>query len=475
MTSSPAAKADLNLEIRRNYYDQSGKDLTATAKGKEANGEESTGNDAATGNSTTKAIEDIAKEPKKAFYCYSCGVDCTRVRFHFAKSPPATAGAAAAKTKYDLCPNCFVDGRWPSSHDAHDFVKFEDPGYTSVPDRDAPWTDAELLLLLEGLELFDENWNSISDHVGTRTREECVLKFLQLEIEDKYLEDGANANSTTGYGALNYGRIPFAQSDNPVMSVLSFLASMAEPSVAAAAANRSVEEMRRVMRKRLENGAEASSPEPVSDKDKGKAKEALKDEGGEPNPDAMDVTEDPATNIGKSPQPDAENQISTIPSSKNENDNEKPAAEDIATVALATSAARAGALSTHEERNMSRLISTAVNLTLQKFELKLAQFSELESVLQAERRELERGRQELFLERLAFRKRVRGIEEGLRKAKIRGGEEGARLAEEVVGAVGPGGKLDKLGFAAGNGETTKPEEIQPLSVVGNGDYRSYEM
>ena len=332
-----------------------------------------------------------------------------------------------------------MEGRYPSTHNAIDFVKLEDSTYSSVPDRDAPWTDAELLLLLEGLELFDENWNSVADHVGTRTREECVMKFLQLEIEDKYLEDGANGS--TSYGALNYGHVPFTQADNPVMSVVGFLAGMSEPSVTAAAAGKSVEEMRRILRNRLENGAV---------EDKGKEKEGMKNE------DSMEVDAAP------SPQPDLDNQVAVSDAKASDKPSSLP------TVALATAAARAAALASHEERAMTRLVASAVNTTLQKFELKLQQFSEMEAVLQAERRELERGRQQLFLDRLAFKKRIREVQEGLRLANVRGGEDGARMAQEVAGGVGVG---EKLGFRSVQGAG---EDVEPFSM-GDESFRSHEI
>ena len=433
MSATPPSKTGYNLEIRRNFYDQTGKDLTAAAKDKQANGEETGANGASATGTASKVVEELAKEPKKAVYCYSCGIDCTRVRFHYAKSSPsATAGSAAAKLKYDLCPNCFLEGRYPSSHAAVEFVKLEDSNYSSVPDRDAPWTDAELLLLLEGLELYDENWNSVSDHVGSRTREECVMKFLQLEIEDKYLEEGTNGNTT--YGALNHGRVPFTQADNPVMSVVSFLAGMSEPNVAAAAAGKSVEEMQKTLRNRLENG------NPAPTQEKGKEKEDMKSE-----EDLMDVDND----APPSPQADLANQIA-LSSSDPPSQSQQQTSISLPTLALASSAARASALASHEEREMTRLVSSAVNLTLQKFELKMQQFSEMEAVLQAERRELERERQALFLERLAFKKRVRDVQEGLRQAAIKGGDEAARVAREIVG-VGMGVKSLRVGFLGGEG------------------------
>ena len=58
---------------------------------------------------------------------------------------------------------------------------------SQVHSRD--WTDEETLLLLEAMEMYKDDWNKVSDHVGTRTQDECILHFLRLPIEDPYLED----------------------------------------------------------------------------------------------------------------------------------------------------------------------------------------------------------------------------------------------------------------------------------------------
>ncbi|KZF23496.1 SWIRM-domain-containing protein [Xylona heveae TC161] len=500
-TSTPASKADLNLEIRRNIYDQHGKDLsTPEAKDTQANGEAAT-NGTASGEGASKSLEELAKEPKRQFNCSSCGVDCTRVRYHSAKStqPPAGAapGAAATpKAKYDLCPNCYLEGRFPSSSNAIDFVKLEDTSYSTIPDRDSPWTDAELLLLLEGLELFDDNWNSIADHVGTRTREECVLKFLQLEIEDKYLETESTSNAAGMSALLGGGRAPFSQGDNPVMSVVAFLAGLSPPSVSAAAAGKSIGELRDGLRAQVgkskdeKSAADGEAPAPASTQEKpstpaagstekgpGQEKEHVKDE------DSMDVdtSREPTAPAAASTSA-AQSTEPTTSSTPAPTTAEKPGASSsspqpvaapassssaplnpLATTALAASAARAAALASHEEREMTRLVSAAVNATLSKFELKLQQFNEMEAILQAERRELERGRQQLFLDRLSFKKRVREVQETLRAASLSGGEEGSRMAQEALGGFT---QSEKLGFRSDN--APNGEEIKPLSADGQG-------
>ncbi|XP_078287732.1 SWI/SNF complex subunit SMARCC2 isoform X6 [Rhinoraja longicauda] len=99
------------------------------------------------------------------------------------------------------------------------------------------WTEQETLLLLEALEMYKDDWNKVSEHVGSRTQDECILHFLRLPIEDPYLED-----SEASLGPLAFQPIPFSQSGNPVMSTVAFLASVVDPRVASAAAKSALEE-----------------------------------------------------------------------------------------------------------------------------------------------------------------------------------------------------------------------------------------
>jgi hypothetical protein len=44
------------------------------------------------------------------------------------------------------------------------------------------WSDQEVLLLLEALEAYGEDWETVAKHVGDRTVAECTAKFLQLPL-----------------------------------------------------------------------------------------------------------------------------------------------------------------------------------------------------------------------------------------------------------------------------------------------------
>ncbi|MCJ1286290.1 hypothetical protein MMC26_005635 [Xylographa opegraphella] len=433
LAATPLKKSELIMEGRRNVFDRTGKDLTSASEA-QANGEGSSIIGAADAESATKTVEKLAKELTKPVYCRTCGVDCTRVRWHSAKTSSTTG---STPTLYDYCTSCFAQSKIDSSTNPVEYVKLEDPEYSTIQDRDTPWTDSELMRLLEAIELFDENWNSISDHVGSRTREECVMKFLQLEIEDSYLEDGPEADP---YMALNTGQLPYNQGVNPVMSVVSFLAGMNPPAVAAAAAGRSVAELKSALEKERETGRLGREFTARQGEGATKSTEGVKNE------DSMDVDH------AESPQADNRNQVVLS------HDRREPSAS-LATLALASSAARASALATHEERHMTSLVAAAVNVSLEKLELKLAQFSEMESILQAERLELEKARQQLFLDRLAFKKRVREVQGVLRKLKI----DDSRL-----GTIGE----QKLGFVSVTGRAE--DDVRPLGV-GDEGFRGVEV
>lgn len=476
--TAPATSA-LNLEIRRNIYESSGKDVTpAEQYEKDANGEDFGAN----GEARTKPLEESLKEPEKEFFCHSCGKNCTRVRWHNAKSTPGSMqGKIAAMARYDICAECFLEGRFAASTTASDYTKIEYEGYTSIKDRDKPWNDGETLLLLEGLELFDEDWSSIANHVGTRTREQCVLKFLQLEIEDKYLDAETGTDNGANLAYLTGGRAPFSQAENPVMSVVGFLASAVDPSVAAAAAGRSVEEMRRTLRESLENGEDEkpSSNDPAAKKETSQAEQT------DPKPDdAMDL--DPAATTAKASPSSSVPELTTITT--------KTKPSDPATTALALAAARSSALASHEERHMTALLSTATNLQLQKLELKLQQFGEMEKLLQKERRDLERRRRDLFLERLRWTRRVDATKEavgrGLRMSTagtisgevlkavmdaLAGMGIGAvlELKERLASGGGAGEGKGEDGGVAEEGPNAKVD-IEPYGPEDQG-FRSYEI
>lgn len=177
-------------------------------------------------------------------HCSNCGKDCSKSRYFCQK---------LAADKRELCPFCFAEGCYPDSVSSTDFVRADD--VSSSQQQLDQWTDQETLLLLEGLELYNDNWAQVADHVATKSKvranprpirliisqEQCLLHFLRLPIEDPYAEEhiskiGKNGVSLATEAQLDE-KLPFSESSNPVMAIIAFLSSAVSPTVAAAAAS----------------------------------------------------------------------------------------------------------------------------------------------------------------------------------------------------------------------------------------------
>lgn len=124
------------------------------------------------------------------YFCNETSSDISKVRYHNLKAKGINSGPL------EISKEVFDQGLFPLNFTASDFVKLEKSF------KNVEWTQQEVLLLLEGVEMYasvDSNpqtlfinsngqWDRISEHVASKSREECLVKFLQLPIEDKYLQ-----------------------------------------------------------------------------------------------------------------------------------------------------------------------------------------------------------------------------------------------------------------------------------------------
>nr|CAB3486391.1 unnamed protein product [Digitaria exilis] len=95
---------------------------------------------------------------------------------------------------FDLCSDCYSEAKFDEGMSKADFILME---YAEVPGSGgSSWTDQETLLLLEALEIFKgKEWDEIAEHVATKTKEQCMLYFLQMPNFDSFL-DGEDFNKT---------------------------------------------------------------------------------------------------------------------------------------------------------------------------------------------------------------------------------------------------------------------------------------
>jgi len=142
-----------------------------------------------------------------------------------------------------LCSDCFHNARFVTGHSSLDFQIVDGMKDRSDTDGDR-WTDQETLLLLEGIEKFNDNWNHIAGHVRTKSKAQCIQHFVRLPVEDGLLENievpeaslpsrmqsngflhSDSNGSTSGcsrQSSQSGNQIPFINSANPVMSLVSY-------------------------------------------------------------------------------------------------------------------------------------------------------------------------------------------------------------------------------------------------------------
>uniref|UniRef100_A0A7N6A1X9 SWI/SNF related, matrix associated, actin dependent regulator of chromatin subfamily c member 2 n=1 Tax=Anabas testudineus TaxID=64144 RepID=A0A7N6A1X9_ANATE len=350
------------------------------------------------------------------------------------------------------------------------------------------WTEQETLLLLEALEMYKDDWNKVSEHVGSRTQDECILHFLRLPIEDPYLE-----STESTLGPLAYQPIPFSQSGNPVMSTVAFLASVVDPRVASAAAKAALEEFSRVREevpaelveahvKKVQEAARSTGKvDPAfgleSSGIAGTAPEEPEKTGeyqitrGRNKKDYMFLYA--SSEIHPLPSDKDKDEAMETSSSEQEKDKEEKGATEegedkrkklehdigegniatAAAAALASAATKAKHLAAVEERKIKSLVALLVETQMKKLEIKLRHFEELETIMDREKEALELQRQQLLTERQAFHM------EQLKYAEMKARQQ---MEQQAAAAAAAAAAAQAQGQAPGSGPHPGPPPQGPM-------------
>lgn len=191
------------------------------------------------------------------------------------------------------------------------------------------WTDQETLLLLKAIETYPDNWETIAEQVGTKTKEQCILHFIRLPIEDhhvdayskgKHLYDNNNNNSDSH------------SSTNPIISLIELLTNSVDPKAASVAYKAVIEYYKN-----------------------------------ENNDDPME---------------DIDN------SSKSNENNLSVQIKAAAAAILCESKVKASIIAEQEEQEIKSIVQEIIDLQLKKVQLKLEKFEELEKIIESDRREV---------------------------------------------------------------------------------------
>ncbi|KAB2629203.1 SWI/SNF complex subunit SWI3C-like [Pyrus ussuriensis x Pyrus communis] len=307
-----------------------------------------------------------------------------------------------------LCSNCFHEGRYVVGHSSIDFVRMDSTKDYGDLDGES-WTDQETLLLLEAMEIHNENWNEIAEYVGSKSKAQCILHFLRLPVEDGLLENievpgvslSSNSSDRDGRGGFHSSsngdaagsflqdadsdsRFPFANSGNPVMALVSFLASSVGPRVAASCAHAALTVFSE------DNGVSASASIMEGSGQRINPESIHGTEGGTYRNSANSIPQKEKNSAGHGSWGQNEAGVVPIPTEK---------VKAAAKAGLAAAAIKAKLFADHEEREIQRLSANIINHQLKRLELKLKQFAEVETFLMKECEQVEKTRQRMVSER----------------------------------------------------------------------------
>jgi hypothetical protein len=159
--------------------------------------------------------------------CCACHKLCRFVAYALrAESAPMIPTEHITRAKF--CSTCFNTNAYPPffSRDAFEALDVVIPG-TANPE----WTEEETMRLLEGIERFGTDWSAIASLIGGgKTAAQCLLHFSQLPMQPKPVRSGGTVEKFAP--TVN----PFRDSDDPILCLLTMLASVVPTEIGTAVA-----------------------------------------------------------------------------------------------------------------------------------------------------------------------------------------------------------------------------------------------
>ncbi|CAM6058725.1 unnamed protein product [Sphagnum tenellum] len=343
-----------------------------------------------------------SNKPEAEILCHICKGECSKQRFYH------------RRVGISLCVGCFKNGKLPVGTTVGEFIRIE--AGVRAPTKE--WSSKENLLLLEALLSYGDNWNQVAQHVRSRTGIECVKQFIQLPFGDQFISESHDTNgvvtnhavvleeakavsAASSDGISMSSRVkkgeavipstmptmeaseiterhdfvtPFADSTHPLFSQVAMLAAMVAPRVAAAAAEAAI-------------GAIAEVEPALIFKN-----------------ELVSFLVFIRTLLCCAEKAQAQ-EPSSISNDNTDGNSKLPLAFQ-ARVAVATAlgvaAANANLLADQEELEIDNLVASIIDTQMKKLQSKLEHFEELEMLLEKERIEVDRIRQQVYADQLRY-------------------------------------------------------------------------
>ncbi|KAF8819764.1 SWIRM domain-containing protein [Cardiosporidium cionae] len=326
--------------------------------------------------------------------CASCGKLCL-YSYYVLRPSGITGISLGVLDKCVWCLKCFADGRYPPVLTDRHFLKVDIP-IAQATGIDGEWSAKEVEKLIEGIELFKDNWDAVALHIGTgKTPHQCVSFFISIPIKEPFMN--ASPTEDPSSSLAENQAVPFRTMSNPLMAQLAFLASIVHPKVAACAAKAAFDSLIEAGTSQVDTRGESN--------DTSKDISILS-----PSPASLAEANSQESPSGREATPEVENasQKENMDTSKDAPSASSPRLPEgyltdvdiqvACSTAIAAAAVRAEELATIEENEIRKLLPQLVDLQLQKVELKKQRFDTLENEVAKEKLFLEKRMESLFSE-----------------------------------------------------------------------------
>ncbi|XP_955407.1 SWI3-like protein, putative [Theileria annulata] len=281
------------------------------------------------------------------------------------------------------CTQCYCNSNYPMTLTKESFVRIDLPQRLSeslskvdINSKDQkPWSEKQFEKLYEAIRKYGTDWQSVAQHIGGDiTPNECILQFVNAPLE----HDVTSKLKLTTYMEPPYYEdinpsFPFFDSPNPIVTLLSFCASVISPVVASSAAKAAFD----VIFEACKNNT--MSPKPAPKKDLVNESEMLELEQNfkEMKRNSFDHS------LNSEDKPEGENEPSTDNSSQNpDTPQQMNKLVDTSTLQLAAkaaldaAAARSGELASLEDGKLTQVLPNLISLKIKRISEKLKKFNE---------------------------------------------------------------------------------------------------
>lgn len=176
----------------------------------------------------------------KTIYCSGCNKLCENACY------------INIKKDTTFCARCYLGARTTRDFNTSDFKRVEITEKVKID-----WTEKQILLLLEAVAHYGDNWKKVSEHVG-RSEKECVERFIKLPFGEQYIgppdsvdpeenfHNGSDQLDNEFPPSKKMRLTPFDDASNPILAQVAFLSTLVGVEVAEKAASAAVKALTEV-------------------------------------------------------------------------------------------------------------------------------------------------------------------------------------------------------------------------------------